>query len=150
MGLAITIKRTIYEKDQGFMNTFFGDQIKQLSIGFLFASGALISFRVILDYGYFLIRGKDTTDFIYGLFSLNMIFSIFGCGCLFHSYTKITQESKWYEIMIIKKGVLSSIIGILSYCMCLSSVVLGIYNKSDPKGLSISFTIILALFKKEC
>lgn len=145
-GLAITAKRTIYDKDQGFMNTFFGEHVKQLSFGFLFASGAIITLRVMLDLAYSLIKGESKNyDFIYGLFSLNLIFAILGGGCLFHSYTKIEQQSEWYEMMIIKKGVLSSTIGVLLYCMCLSSIVLGIYNESDQKGLSISFVIILAL-----
>jgi hypothetical protein len=128
------------------MNTFFGEHVKQLSFGFLFASGAIITLRVMLDYIYNFMKGEESKDFSYGLFSLNMVFAILGGGCMFHSYTKIEQQSEWYEMMIIKKGVLSSIIGVLLYCMCLSSIILGILNGSDKKGLSISFVIILALF----
>jgi hypothetical protein len=152
-GLAITIKKTIYEKDQGFMNTFFGEQIKQQSIGFLSGAGCMLTFRVLLDYILELMKGKylkDKETYIYTLLGLITGFSILGFLCLLYSYSKINQLAEWYEIIIIKKGVLSSVIGYLFYFMCVSSLAIGVSNskESDEKAQErwlLSFLIIIPI-----
>lgn len=152
-GLAITIKKTIYEKDQGFMNTFFGVQIKQQSIGFLSGAGCMLTFRVALDYLLELMRGtylKDKETYIYTILGLITGFSILGFLCLLYSYSKINQLAEWYEIIIIKKGVLSSVIGYLFYFMCVSSLAIGLSNskESDEKAQErwlLSFLIIIPI-----
>lgn len=156
MGLIWTIKRTIYDKDQGFMNVFFGEQIKQQAFGFLFGAGAMISLRSIFDYINFVddlleIKSRKSYyetyfDFAYSLLGINLSLSIIGYSCLIYSYSKIKQQSEWYEIMIIKKGAYSASIGFLFYSMCFSSVILGLLNNSDSEGVSVSFTIVVSFF----
>ena len=149
-GLAITIKKTIYEKDQGFMNTFFGEQIKQQSIGFLSGAGCMLTFRVMLDYLLELMKGKyfkDNDTYLYTLLGLITGFSILGFLCLLYSYSKINQLAEWYEIIIIKKGVLSSVIGYLFYFMCVSSLAIGVSKskESTQERWLLSFLIIIPI-----
>ena len=152
MGLAITMKKTIYDKDQGFMNTYFGEQIKQQSIGFLSASGAFLTFKVINDifpqlmYGGFSLSKEEDRRYIYSILGLIIGFSVIGMSCLVYSYNKITQLSEWYEIMIIKKGALSSVIGYLFYFMCLSTLAIGVTKVTKDKEVErwiLSIVIII-------
>ncbi len=90
---------------------------------------------------------KDNDTYIYTLLGLIIGFSILGFLCLLYSYSKINQLAEWYEIIIIKKGVLSSVIGYLFYFMCVSSLAIGASKskESAQERWILSFLIIIPI-----
>jgi len=172
MGFTLMIKRTIYDKDANFMNNHFGEQSKYHSVGLLLGAAVLICLQIgnwgesskssSSRYS----SGYDEDTFLLPIFSISLSFSAIGFLVLIYAYSKIENQCEWIDVLTIKKGTFSSLIGFFWFSLFFSAFRAGIYRKyqkpyyspysynyniDDPKvnaqeGMIIAFTIIVGVF----
>ena len=134
------IKRSAYDKDMNFMKSYFGDQSKYHSFGFLFAAGVFTCLRIgnASDSSYSGTNNLDGDKYQLPIYSISLSFSVVGFLILFYAYSKIEHQCEWYDVLAIKKGAFSSLIAFLWFAIFFSAFRVMIYRKYDIEQISMN------------
>ena len=147
-GFILFFIKTLFSKDKNIIKGMLGPITKYHFIPLLLASSLFIIGESNKDRANFGKYGKD-------MFIAGLIFSIFGLMSLIYIYLHTDLDGcKWWEILLLKKGVYSCLIILMWYYFCYDIFYVHIDNNPEEtyedewnwkRGCGLFFSIVFGL-----